>query len=541
VAVDVATLGGAALGVGVRTRVGSVQRHLRRTRRLQPAVAVVGEREVHLAGDRVHGAPLGAVHARGAHGISGQACVHQHVGLVGKAVGGVAGDAAVADRQLDPLAAAVGVETGHVQLAVVQVLVAGGHAVGRRGVGGGPRGVADELVDVLAARVVAHVHRQRLARGGQRERGALVRKAAQRRALGGLAGLVVGVDLHHVAEAVHLVAVVVAAVGRGTGAGVDPACVAVVAAGAFPAVARRRAFGTAIAVERRHALVVATRGVVARGPREVAEPVLLTRQQRAPGGLAGAAVVQRAAGVGAGGAVSGDQQRVATRRPADGDVGQGGDAVVEGRCRHRGPLAVAAARHLDHRHAVHHQFLVDFGRGARQRRRAAIGVQEEAAAVLVGGGFVVHAQQAAVAGGGAGLAVGRQAEPFHAVVVVAGAQLVLCVGAVVAVGGHAGGQRVAQRVDGARGVAGGHAHAVGQALGHGAEAQRRDGRVVIAATAGRQPDAAQHRGGRRAHRAAQQPAARQPGLQHLLEWRVAAGVGVFIEERGAVQGLGIVR
>jgi hypothetical protein len=114
---------------------------------------------------------------------------------------------------------------------------------------------------MYSLRIVTHVHGQRLACHGVAKGGALVRKAAQAGALLGLAGLVVGVDLDDVALGVHLVAVVVAAVGGGAGLAVVPAQVL----SSAPPVSqpwRDAAPAAAVTLERGDALVVAARGIV---------------------------------------------------------------------------------------------------------------------------------------------------------------------------------------------------------------------------------------------------------------------------------------
>src|SRR5206468_4122696 len=72
------------------------------------ALAVVSERDVHLAGGRMHGDPFRPVHPRGADNVAGQARMDQHLGLVGKAAFPV--DAVAAMPELDPPAAAAVVE-----------------------------------------------------------------------------------------------------------------------------------------------------------------------------------------------------------------------------------------------------------------------------------------------------------------------------------------------------------------------------------------------------------------------------------------------
>lgn len=135
-----------AIGVA-HARVGGVQRGGR-------ALRVVGHGHVHLVVQRVHATPLGTVHLGRAAGVGRQAAVHEHVGLVGERVQRVGGvDAVLAERQLQPLAAAIVVELGGVQGALVQVLGTGGHAA--VDVLGVPLGIGHELEHVLVARIVA--------------------------------------------------------------------------------------------------------------------------------------------------------------------------------------------------------------------------------------------------------------------------------------------------------------------------------------------------------------------------------------------------
>ena len=195
--------------------------------------------------------------------------------------------------------------------------------------------------------------------------------------------------------------------------------------------------------------------------------------------------------------------------------------------------------HFDHRQAVNGQFLVNLSRWAGQGGLAAVGVDEEGRELFVGGGFVVHGQQGAVHAVGRGLAVGVQAKPLHAVVVVTGAAVKVGVGAVVLEGGRAGGEWVAQGVQHLEFVAGGHAHLVGQAFGHGGEAQlvhgigqgggaRTSASCRCSATCER--GTTQHGGGGHARTAQQHLAAAQAGAQYCVEMRVGRGVGVFVVE-----------
>jgi len=368
-----------------------------------------------------------------------------------------------------------------------------------------------------------------------------VRKAAQAGALLGLAGLVVGVDLDDEALGVHLVAVVVAAVGGGAGLAVVPAQVLVVGAARLPAMARCGPLRAAVTLERGDALVVAARGIVGSAAEEVAVPVLLARQQRAPGRLAGAAVVERAARARAVGGILGDHQRIAACGARQVDVRQCGDAEVEGRVLHIGPFACGLA-HFHHRHAVDGQLLVHLRRGARQRAGAAVGVQEEGRELLVGRRLVVHAQQATVHGAVVALAVGAQAEPLHAVVVVSGALVVVGVGTVVLVPGHTSLQRITQRIHHAGGVARRNHQLVGQALAHGREAQQLlcGDHGVVAASAGAQAEGAQHGRARRGHATTQQATSRQACAQHRVKRGVGRGVGVLFVKVVGLRGFAAV-
>src|SRR5690606_24417060 len=149
-----------------------------------------------------------------------------------------------------------------------------------------------------------------------------------------------------------------------------------------------------------------------------------------PGGLASATVVERAAALRGVVAEPGDQVLAAARRALDGGRRHGGDAAVERRAGLVGPL-FAAALDFNEGQAVDGQFLVDFGGGPGQGGRAAVGVDEEGAELLVGGGFVVHGQDAAAVEAVGWLARSVQAEPLHAVVVVARTLIESGVGAIV--------------------------------------------------------------------------------------------------------------
>ena len=180
-------------------------------------------------------------------------------------------------------------------------------------------------------------------------------------------------------------------------------------------------------------------------------------------------------------------------------------------------------------------FLVHFCGGAGQGGCAAVGVQEEGGELFVRGGFVVHREQATLGGVVVARAIGAQAKPLHTVVVVAGTLFKVAVGTVILVGRHAGGNRIAQGKQHAGGVTRGNAHHVGQALGHGAEAQQlgvagRGAVVIVAAAARGHAKPGQHRSAHRANAATQQATARQACAQHRFKRGVGRGVGVFVVE-----------
>ena len=120
----------------VGARVGPVQRLFR------TAAVVVGQGHVDLATVRVHRHPFGSVHRRRPGAVSGSAGIEQHLGLTGKAV--LCGQSVLAMHQRQPLTAAVGVEAGNVQRALIQQAAVVGVRPGREATAG------DELVDILA-------------------------------------------------------------------------------------------------------------------------------------------------------------------------------------------------------------------------------------------------------------------------------------------------------------------------------------------------------------------------------------------------------
>ena len=287
----------------------------------------------------------------------------------------------------------------------------------------------------------------------------------------------------------------------------------------------------AVAVERRHTLVVATRGVVGGAAGEVAGPVFFTGEKGAPRRVARAAVVDGAAAAGAGVGVQRLHQRAASCRAADFSGRQRRDAAVVGRGLRVGKGAVAALGHFDDADAVGRNFLVGLQGRARTGRTA--GRMQE----VVGQGLVVHGQQAAA---GAVIvsarAVGAEAEVLHAVVVVAGAVVVVGVGAVVTERRSTCGNGVAQGVHDGGGVTRGHRQNVGSGLGNCREAQLGDSggnrRVFVVMATGGQTKTSQHGGGRGAEATAQHRTAAEARVQHLLEAQVGAAVAVLFKDDG---------
>ena len=472
------------------------------------------------------------------------------VGLVLELEARKRGDAGVGEAELHPLALPRGVKTRGVQLALVEVFVAGRDAATH--VLRIPQGRADELVDVLVARVAAHVERQGLAGLRKAAYGGLVGHAAHDHALDGRGVGVQRVDLDVVAEGVGLVA----EVGLGVTArrcGV-PAREAVVGGGnRVPALADRpldsrsgRRADHAIAPAR--CQIPGRQCRPARGHPEIEGPVLFAAQVGAPGRLAVAAVVQGAAGHAAGGVPAGDHlgaDGVDVRtRPGHAHGRLRRDTPVQGRV----GLDAPALRRLDdlhHRHAVVVDLLEHLGSGAGAQVPVAelgelpaghtvgglaVGVHEEG----VGRALVVDGQH-----GAAGVALGVAAlvvdeVQVHAVVVVAHAHRpVVGFRAGVGVRRDRRPQRIARGVQHGVAVARGQGHVVHQRLGDTGKSQglRRTGAC-----------AAHHGGTARQHGQtgqAQAPAQQRPTaglgqrlLQDVLEVRVVGFVADGIEFGG---------
>ena len=91
-------------------------------------------------------------------------------------------DQGVADGQLNPLTCTCAVEFRNIQLAFVQVLIAGSHTT--TNVSGIPVSSRYKLVDVLIAAVAAHVEGQWLAHHWDAANSSLMRKTAHGCTLG---------------------------------------------------------------------------------------------------------------------------------------------------------------------------------------------------------------------------------------------------------------------------------------------------------------------------------------------------------------------
>ena len=510
----------------------------------------VGKREIDLTVAWIDRAPLRPVHLGGAGLVRGQAGVHQHVGVIGKRVSGVgAVDAVGAETEPLPFARAVGVEAGDVQLAVVQVLVAGLEAA--MGVVRIPRLVGHVLVDVFVARVATHVPHQRPARLDRTQPRAFVREATERGALDGRRIHVERVDLHHPAVGVGDVAIVIAAVRGGAKFHGVPAAVEIVRGVGCDRRPQLAAVAPdAVTAERGQFPGGAVRVVDRIEAAEVAGPVFLAGQVRTPRGLAVRAVVDSAARLRAVGRVLGDHVRRLGGRTGKLHLRHGVDAAVETRTLLVTPRTAVmetalAPGNFDDADAMRKEFtqhLVGVGAHAGGDARASrmqIGRRD---------GLVVHDQQGAVGRMRVMAAMFAQAEVGHSVVMVAGAlgEAARAVGAVVGVRRHTERDRVSERVE--------HVVAVARRQSHDVIAIFRDRREVelqaavmvavgqdtaraeaaIGASLHRGPrlgpigDPAQQRHGGKAGGAAKQVAARQALFQHARERRVAGGVVVYV-------------
>ena len=317
-------------------------------------------------------------------------------------------------------------------------------------------------------------------------------EAAHGYALGGAAGGVNRVHLEVVAEGVGLIAIVVCS-GCARCRDVPAGELVVGGRRGVPALASAVLGGrsdgcacNAIARVARGQLAVGSLAVLGNVP--VDGPVLFATEVGAPGSLAVAAVIERAASRCAGGVELRDHELLDVVEVCLGathiDEGAGVNAAVQ-RGVHlvAGGLAVAIEGELDNRDAVMVDFLhgLELGAGAQVpvtelavflARNAvgglAIGVEE----MRVGRALVVHSQHSTAGGGGGVLAIGADVEEVHAVVVVTNTTLPivgLCAG--VRVLGQIAVEAIARGVQHGYGIAGRNDHLVGDALAHSREAQ----------------------------------------------------------------------
>ncbi len=385
-----------------------------------------------------------------------------------------------------------GVEARHVQRALFEQPAVGG--AGRVGAVEGSGG--DELVHVLVALVAAHVDDDPAVRG-HHELGVLVLEAAQRGALDRLAARAERVDLDHPAEAIRLVRV-----GGDVEARVD----------GVPAVAEAVAQAAAgIGADAITALQRREHAAGRIGVAEVAVEILLAGEEGAPRRPAGAAVVEHAQHLAAGGVGRGLHQVVAGARALQRHRRVAVDAPVVRRRLHVLPAAVGRAPHVRHRGTVTGLALACLLVGEGQQPIGSIGARSEE--ILGIDVLVVDDQQAFVAAVAVAVGSGIEAEEPHAVVVVA--DLLFLLGGAVAGIGLPGRGKAVDRLtpgqEGRRHIARRHHHGVAAGGGHGGKAQRLLGRrdgchrrsrfVVVTAAAGGQ---ATQEGQRRGAQAGQQ-------------------------------------
>ena len=195
-----------AIHIGVGPRVGRIH-----TARGAVGFRVVGQGDIDLAVFRVHGCPFRSVHLGRAYCVCGMAGVEVDLALVVELEAAVVGDARVPDRQLNPLATAIGIEAGHVELALVEVFVTGYDPAAD--VLRIPDGGGDEFIDVFVAGIATHIERQRLPRLGQAAGGTFVGQAPHADALGRRGCGVEWIDLDVIAKGIGLVAEIALGIG----------------------------------------------------------------------------------------------------------------------------------------------------------------------------------------------------------------------------------------------------------------------------------------------------------------------------------------
>ncbi len=158
---------------------------------------------------------------------------------------------------------------------------------------------------------------------------------------------------------------------------------------------------------------------------------------------------------------------------------------------------------------------------------------------------MIDREQASVGGRRRRLAVTRQTEEFHAVVMIAGAVVEIGIGAVVLVSGCRCGQWIAQCIQHAGGIASRHDDGIGQAFRHCAEREQlfrgtascRWRHYRAAAAACGQAKRAKHCTGSRGGAAAQQVAAADTRMQNSVEMLVRrfVRIDVVVIDHGAAK------
>ena len=502
-----------------------------RLRALGGTVRVVGQRHVHVAGNRIDRAPFRAIHRRGADEIGCVACVDDDAGQIVRGQAQRFGERLVAglrhgvggERQ--PFAAAVGIETRDVERAVVEILAADRQTVHTRcrrliRVRGAPERVRDVFVDVLVTRVVAGIEHDRLALGEFAHPAAFMPKPPHGRAFHRAGRVGVRVDFDDITVGARLVAIIVGR-GRAAGCGVEPGELAV----HFGCVPGSRLPGIAATTTQDADPVVV--GFATAVLDENRRPVLFTGEVGTPGRVTVRAVVIGAARGHAGGRVGGDNEVAAGHRPGQIHRRIGGDAAIVGGVVSHTPAAVLILRHAHDGHAVG----IDLGSHFVGRTRAAVGIgratvrRPECALVDV---FVVHREQEIARRGFL-----AQREVVHAVMVHAHG-VGLDFGREHQALVERRGRCVDRRAPGneyLRRIARGHDHGILLGTGDRLESQHhRRGHIAIvvvaiavAAAAG-QAETAQHGRGRDTQSAAQHAASRDAPLQHGGERFVLAVV-----------------
>ena len=250
--------------------------------------------------------PLRTVHLGATQQVTGLARADHDLALVCEPVARM--ESALPVHQGQPYTASIGVEAGYVKRPVVQQIPIGCKAAGLDGV------TADELVDVLKAGILTHVH-HRTATLGHGHGGPLVCSPSQGRALDRRMAGVHRINLYHPAKAVDFVGVL---------GGIEPYVMF------MPAIA------CGIAFAKPPAPLV---GIGLIRTVEVADEVLLAGEVGAPGRLAAAAVVDGSQHPTATRIGRGLHQGVACSWPADRCRGSGGDSTGPRRGSYNGPLA----------------------------------------------------------------------------------------------------------------------------------------------------------------------------------------------------------